>query len=241
MNPTGTQYTVWAISFLSHAIVALGMVRFRSHRRWPFLFAMAWFEVALTVVLFSMTGNAHYRQYFYIYWSAEILRGLLVIGLLWNIVRSIPGIKSLPLNLGIIFASIAFAISTASALLASQAGTKTFPITMMALTMDRCITVIWGTSSLSIFAALWYCGIGWKMPSIRIASGYLAITVIRLVETYFLSVCPTRLHPIHEFSDIGQAAIWIYWLLALVKEVRGEDQTVIFEKDPSLTEALILE
>lgn len=219
----------------------LGMMYLKSYRRWPALFALACFEVALTISLFTLRAPGQYRIYFYAYWCAEIVRGFLLLSLLYNCYVSIPGIQGIPANLRLLFISLAITISTVSAWLASHGGTETFHITKMALTMDRCIAIIWGTSALSIFGAIWFCGLGWIITTLKVASGYLSIAMMAGFESYFLSVWPNRLHPIHELSEIVQAGVWIYWLATMTNEHLAIDHSPNRNTEPHLREALLFE
>jgi hypothetical protein len=218
MKLSTLQSSLWVAEFVAHALLASVMLWRRSYQRWPVLFALSIFELLLELALFKLLGPDHYATYFYVYWSGAVVRALIGLGILFDIVRSIPGIRYTPTSIGIGFISAASVMAAGSAWLAFQGGTSTFHVTMLVLSLDRCISVTWGTFAVAMFWSIRFCGLGWTATSLRLGSAFLVMTLISGTSAYAMSAWPHLGSLIDEMQSFLQLAILLYFSLALYRE-----------------------
>jgi hypothetical protein len=238
MKLSTLQFSLWGASFLAHALLASIMLWCRSYQRWPFIFALSIFELLLEALLFSLLGPVHYAAFFYVYWVAAVVRALIGIGILFDIVRSIPGISYTPANIGIGFISAALVMASGSAWLASHGGSPTFHITMLVLSLDRCIAVTWGTFAVVMFWSIRFCGLGWTITSLRLGSAFLVMTLISGTSAYSMSAWPNFASSIDEAESFFHLGILLYFSLSLYREHPSEASQG-FEQIPDLARTLL--
>lgn len=238
MKLSTMQYSLWAASFMAQAALAIVMLWRRSYRRWPFLFALSIFNLSITVTLFKLSGPNHYAAYFYVYWIADVVRALLGLGILFDIVRSIPGILYTPKNIGFGFVSAASVMAAGSAWLASHGGTPTFHLTMLVLSLERCISVTWGTFAVAMFWSIRFCGLGWTPTPLRLGSAFLIMTTISGTGAYAMSVWPHFAFSIDEAESFFHLGILLYFSLSLYREHPFEASQGL-EKIPDLARVLL--
>jgi hypothetical protein len=218
MKLSTLQYFIWAASFMAHTVLASVMIWRKSYQRWPFLFVLAIFELSLTVILFNLSDLDHYTAYFYVYWTAAIVRALIGIGILFDIVLSIPKIRYTPTSIGVGFISAATVVASGSAWLASHGGSPTFHVTMMVLAMDRCIAVIWGTFAVTMFWSIRFCGFGWRITPLRLGSAFLVMTSISGTSAYAISAWPHFGFSIDEAENLLHLGVLFYFSLIMYRE-----------------------
>lgn len=235
MQLTPLQYTIAIISFIAYLSLTSIMTYRRSYSRWPFLYSLAIFEILSEVILLNLTGHTHYAAYFYTYWASKIIRALLGLGLIFDIIRAIPGIGLAPRHLLIGFTAAAAAMTTGSAWLASSGGPQSFHFTMMALSLDRCIAVTWATFSVSLFCAVGFCGLGWTPTPLRVAATFLVLTLISGANAYAMSAWLSIAYKIDTFFSLCTVGVWITWsaIMHFEKEqetVTQSDRAIAFAK-----------
>jgi hypothetical protein len=200
-----------AISLIAYIALA-GVMIWRSNvHKWPFLFSLSIFEIIFNLSLIPLSNPSDYAAYFYTYWVAQIVRALLGFGLIFDIVRAVPGVSLAPKNLIAGFTAAAGAMTAGSAWLASSGGASTFRLTMMALSLDRCIAVAWGTFAISLFLAMGFCGLGWTKTPLRLAATFLALTLISAANSYAMSSWPSLASRFDEFFNFCSIGVWITW------------------------------
>ena len=238
MRLSTLQYFLWGASFFAHAALASVMLWRKSYRRWPFLFTLALFELSLTVTLFQLSDPDHYPAYFYVYWTAALVRALIGLGILFDIVRSIPGIRYTPTSIGVGFIAASTAMAAGSAWLASHGGAPTFHITMMVFAMNRCIAVTWGVFAVSMFWSIRFCGFGWTITPLRLGSAFLVMTLISGTSAYAISAWPHFGFSIDEAENSLHLGVLIYFSLSLYREQPCETSQG-FEKIPDFVRVLL--
>lgn len=223
MPLTGFQFASQIAFVISCVFLFALVVRNGSYRRWPFLFSLAAFEAVIRSYLLTLNTIDHYTVYFYTYWAAEAVQGLLILGLIFDIIRRIPGIKYAPSHLAAGFVALAGAISGGCAWLAHSGGSHTFHITMMVLSMDRCIVVTWGAFALSLFWSIGFCGFGWTATLIRMASNLLIFILVCGISIYAMSAWPQYAYQIDKFTSLCITGVWIFWsgIIYLEKETEA--------------------
>lgn len=224
MQLTPLQYVIVILSFVAYLSLAFIMTLQKSYRRWPFLYSLAAFEILSGASLLSLQGQDHYSAYFYTYWASKIIRAILGLGLIFDIVRAIPGISLAPRHLLIGFTAAAATMTTGSAWVASSGGPQSFQFTMMALSLDRCIAVTWATFSISLFCAIGFCGLAWTLTPLRIAAVFLVLTLISGANAYGMSSWLPIAHKIDTFFGFCTVGIWITW--SAIMHFEGEQETV---------------
>jgi hypothetical protein len=222
MRLSTLQYSLWAASFIAHALLASVMLWRRSYQRWPFPFALAIFELSLAVALFQLLDPRHYAEFFYVYWMAEVVRALIGLGILFDIVRSIPGIRYTPTSVGAGFISAASAMAAGSAWLAFHGGTPTFHVTMLVLSLDRSIAVTWGAFAVVMFWSIRFCGLGWTVTSLRLGSAFLVMTLISGTSAYAMSAWPRYAFSIENAESFFHLGILLYFSFSLYCELPSE-------------------
>lgn len=216
MTLTATQYALWIGGFLAHALAVVVMLRLGSYRRWPSLFCLAALDVAVDLLVF--TAAHHYPIYFYAYWGATIVRAFLGLWLIFDIIRALPNIKYAPRSLALGFVSLAITLAIGSAWMASSGGTHTFHIMMMAFTLVRCTSVLWGTFAVTLFFAVGFCGAGWTPMPLRMGATLLVWVLVMLFDSHALSKWPTHSLEISNIFSFCKVGIWISWSGIMRKE-----------------------
>jgi hypothetical protein len=197
----------------------------KAWRRWPVLFALSLFEICLTLLLLNMTGDARYKYYFYTYWIAECLRSFIALGLLFEILRYIPGIRFAPKNLRALCVGIAVAMAIGSAWMASDGGAHTFHATMLALALDRSIYVAWGAFAIVLLYGTWISGLGWTATPLRLATGFLVFTLVSALDAYGMSAAPASASTIHTTAEFLELSVWAYWSMSILMESKNAPQS----------------
>jgi hypothetical protein len=210
MPLTAVQYALWGAGFASHAILAAVMLRRESWRRWPSLFSLAVYEMGLTITLFSISYRSD--AYFYIFWIGAIARAFLGLWLVFDVIKAIPGIQYAPRELAIGFVSLATALAVGCAWIASSGGLHNFKLAMMACALARCISVLWGVFTISLFAAIGFCGFGWTPTPLRMASSFLILVIVSCADSYAMSIWPIKNWPaIDEVFNLCVIGIRLFW------------------------------
>lgn len=205
------QYLFWGISFLSYVLLAAVMLHKGSFRRYPNLFSLAIFEIALAVILFNLTGRPHYRQYFYVYWIGAALRALIGFGIMYDIVRGIPGTQYIPKSLWKIFVRASLIITILLVWMSFERCHDTSRITGLVIGMNRGLYIAWGAIAICMFIQMGFIGIGWTPTPLRIAIGFLVNTLISLVSAYGISIWPHAGVRIDQAAQLLLVAVWAYW------------------------------
>jgi hypothetical protein len=218
MTLTAPQYTLWILGFVSHVLVAAVMLKRKLYKRWPSLFSLAVFEILLTLALFTLKLSNQYPAYFYTYWAGAILRVFVGLWLVFDIATAIPGIRYAPKPLAAGFLSLSLTIAAGCAWMASSGGAHTFHLTMMALSLDRCLSVIWGAFAISLFAAIGFCGLGWTPTLLRMASSLLVLILISSTHAYAMSTWPKCAYGIDDIFNLCTLGIWLSWSEIMRKE-----------------------
>lgn len=234
MTLTATDYSIWAAGFASHALLAGVMLKKERYRNWPSLFTLAIFEMVLTAVLFA--SRSHCAPYFYIFWLGAILRTFIGLWLVFDVVKALPGIQYAPRSLALGFVSLAIGLAIGSAWLASSGGTQTFHLEMMAGTLQRCMQVIWGTFTITLFAGIGFCGLGWTPTPLKMASSVLILILASCANAYAVSKWPVTLYPhlhlrideIFNFCIIGIKLSWS----AIMKNTDARQRAFSFPTQP---------
>jgi hypothetical protein len=234
MKLTAFQFLVWAISLVTYFALTVIVAQHRRYRRWPFLFGMCLFEITFNLVIVCLSHN--YRGYFYTYWISEIVRALLGLGIVFDIIRAIPGVRLAPRNLVIGFIAASSLMTAGSAWLASSGGIHTFHLTMMAMSLERCIAVTWGMFAVSLFCALGFCGMAWTRTPLRMATAFLVLTLTSGATAYAVSTWINFASKIYDVFDFCTIGVWISWSVIMHHERENE---VVSQSDGVLARSLI--
>lgn len=232
MPLTALQLSLAIASLASYALLVAVLYRKRSYHRWPFLFSLAVFEIVLTTFLLTQNSPDRYAAYSCAYWGGEVIRGFLVLGVIVDVIRRIPGSAYAPSNLIVGFLTLASTMAAGCAWLAHSGGAHTFHMTMMVFALDRCVAVIWGSFAASLFCAIGFCGLGWTKTPLRIASSLLAFIVVSGAGAYAMSAWPHYTRQIDDIANICITAIWISWSVIVYLEQEAEE---VFHSDRALS------
>lgn len=211
MQLTAFDYFVNILQILAYATLGVVILYRRSYQRWPFLFSLSILQTSVGIALLLLTGDRLYPAYFYTYWVDDLVKGFLVLGVLFDIVRVVPGVRFAPSILVLVFLGIALSVATGSVWMAFSGGAATFPITMMALSMDRCIVVVWGAFAITLFMGMGACGLGWTDTPLRLAATFLVLTFLSGADAYAMSTWPTFASKIDVCFNIFSAGVWLSW------------------------------
>lgn len=216
MTLTATQYALWFAGFAAHALLAVVMLKGGSYRRWPSLFSLAIYEMGLTITLFSLSH--HRPMYFYVFWVGAIIRTAFGLWLVSDVIKALPGIQYAPKSLALGFVSVAVALAIGSAWMASSGGTQTFHLTMMALTLARCMSVIWGVLTITLFVGIGFCGLGWTPTPLKMASSVLVLVLLSCADSYAMSIWPKYSTHIHDIFNLCTLGVRFSWSAIMRKE-----------------------
>jgi hypothetical protein len=209
MNLSPLMYVVWALYFVAHLAAAGLLLRRRALGRFPFLTSLLLFEIALTITLFLFRSPAHYPQYFYIFWYASGVQAILRLGIVVDVVRSIPSIRYAPQRLMVLFSCVAVTVAAGSGYLASRGAPDAPHITAVVLSLARCVSVVWMTFGLALFFSVRSLGVGWTTAGLRVASGYFAGTSLSMGAAYAMTVWPRLYRTIDSAQTFGLAIVWL--------------------------------
>jgi uncharacterized membrane protein YidH (DUF202 family) len=223
------QFALWALSFLSYALLAAIMLKSGAVRRFRGLFALSVFEVALAASLFHLSDRAHYRQYFYLYWGASIVRSVIGFAVLQDIVRNIPGTKYIPKQIWNTFIAVALCVTIACVWISTGMHPHTFKVTSVALAMARGMYMAWGTFAVCLFSQMGMIGLGWTTVPLRVAIGFIISTLISLTASYGMSQWPQAGFKIDQTANSLLLGVWIYWAFAMGKPHIDPDRSLLPE------------
>lgn len=237
MTLTVTQYSLWIAGFAAHGLLAAVMLQDKNYRSWPSLFSLAIFEMSLTITLFFLTHNR--PLYFYVFWAGAIIRAAIGLWLVFDIVKALPGIEYGPRPLAVGFVAMAVAMAIGSAWLASSGGTQTFHLAMMASSLARCISVVWGTFAITLFWGIGFCGWGWTPRPLWMAATFLVFVLVSLADAYAMSNWPMKTFPdlntrIDEIFNFCILVVRLSWSGIMRKENRAPQGVIAFNPIPQI-------
>jgi hypothetical protein len=208
---------LWAVACFAEAILAYAILKKGAARRWPFLLSLLFFDLLHSVIAAAALGN--YHSFFNIYWYGHALRSLLALGLLYDVFRSLPALKYVPKQMGLVLVSAGATVTIGSVLLTSQHHAPAYAaLVAEALIIRECVTVLWVGCALSLLGSVSFFGLGWTPESVNVTAGFLASGVAAMLTAYLTSLWPLNYG--HLFDRI-QACIDIAVFLSWIKIFSG--------------------
>lgn len=203
------------VSVLAEAILALVILRKDAARRWPFLLALALFDLLHGVLMASYLSN--YHSYFYIYWYGHGVRSLLTLGLLRDVLRAFPELKYVPKRVGLMLLSAGLTVTIGSVLLTTlHHPHTTYKITYEVLMIRECVTVLWVCCAGTLLASISFLGLGWSFESVKITSGFLIMGVAAMLAASLTSSWPSHGHVIDKLQTCTEIAVFLSWIKTLI-------------------------
>lgn len=215
MTPSILQNVLWALSCIGQATVVVVILSRGAARRWPFLLALNVFDVLYSLVLFAILS--HYATYFYIYWAGQGVRSLISIGLLHDVMKSLPALKFLPRRIGLAMSCFASVVTGGAVYLAYIHPSQTYRIVAEALTIQQCATVAWAALAVCLLGCISFLGLGWGLEALNITSGFIVSGLAALIAAALTSSWPKQGHVIDLFHICTDLLVLSYWIHSLCR------------------------
>lgn len=217
MTLTPWDYRFWLAGLLIEAILVLVVLKKGAWRRWPFLLALAVFDICHSSVISRFSPQTHYAQYFYIYWYGHALRSLLAIGFLWDIFRAFPELKYVPKRMGLTLLTAGFIVTLGSVFLTTQQHPHlAYKVSCEAQMIRECVTVMWMAAALSLLGSISSLGMGWSLESVNITAGALASGIAAMLCAYYTGKHPAQGHLFDKLQTCTEIAVFLSWIKTLI-------------------------
>lgn len=210
---------IWALYSIAEAILVVVILKKGAARRWPFLLVLALFDLGHNYLLYTHLGEANYRQYFYIYWYGHGARALLSLGLIFDVARSMPGLKYVPQYIGVLLLAFGLAITIGSVFLTKthHPSPEYSQIVARVLMMRECAAVAWMCLALSLLGSISILGLGWLVEPLSVTGGVVISGLAAMLAANLTSSRPKSGHLIDQIHTLLEIAVLLSWSVMLCR------------------------
>lgn len=218
MNPHLYTLVIWGLLAAAEAILAVVILSKGATRRWPFLLLLAVFDLIYFYLTYTHLGRSHYRQYFKIFWYGQGARALISLGLIWDIARSVPGLKYVPKQIGIALFTFGLAVTIGAVVITSHHHPDTFPLVAhRALMIRECVTVAWMCFTMSLLGSISSLGMGWPIEALNVTGGFVISGMTSMIAANLMASWPKHSAAIDNMQNCVEIVIFLSWSVVLCR------------------------
>lgn len=224
MTPNPLSISLWVLQTVITFLLVLTVIKTNSGRRWPFLLAIMVFDLAHAAVL--AYTFPHYAAYFYTYWIGHAVRSLLSLGLLYDVLRSLPAMRYVPKKIGLFILCFTLTITAGAVFLATLHHANTFPLTATVLMMQQCTSVAWMSLAVCLLCAASFLGLSWGLESVRITSGFLVMGLAAMLWATLTSSWPHYGRVFDKLQTCIEIGVLFSWINTFLPDSPASDSAL---------------
>lgn len=216
MNPYLYTVVIWGLLAVAEVTLAVVILSKGATRRWPFLLLLIVFDLIYYYLAYTHLGHAHRRQYFYIFWYGQRIRALISIGMIWDIARSVPGLKYVPKRIGLVLFTFGLGITVGAVIITSHHHTAgVSPLVAQALMIRECVAVAWLFLTMSLLWSISSLGMGWLIEALNMTTGFVFSGMASMLATYLMSSRPAYRDAIDNLQNCIEIVVFLSWSAVL--------------------------
>ena len=212
---------IWPTIALLAATLATMAIK-REVNRWRFLFVLTSLSLVQNIAnLVYLSGPAtvpRYGAYFYTYWTVAALAGFAGIGVLSDVVRSIPLSEHVPVGIRYSLSAFALVTSTAYAAIGTLANPhQRFPLSSFVMQMDYCIAGLWAFAMLALLLGVVCTGLAMTTRILRITLSFSLQIALRVGTAAAVMRHSHQANVIAYAYDICSTCVYGTWLYSFLR------------------------
>ena len=215
-------YDLWFLltnsaTISASVLICLFLWRTKRVSEWQALFVLCAFKA------FSESGQLilqnHYAPYFWFYWCSDVVSAGLLMYVMADIIRSLPGERALSAEARKIFRTAAVMIALGGAWISFHASvTASDAVVRMAVLVDRSTDIAWGCFTAAALLSTVLLNLTWRLQGARVMTGYVVGMLVRVGASYAYA---SKSKFITDLASQLDALVWalvcVYWLISLCR------------------------